>query len=149
MNKLRFLDTEKDKDFIDEFNKNSKLNNLTIKQENWFNNFISRDLSVKVLDNIINSDEDCIILKNSIDFASDSLFCEWGYSIDFDRNELIVHKGFNKTPLDETDYFYPLDMVKNNYYAIRDIKSFDLDNLPDIEEMLKLDKCEDIAVDED
>lgn len=137
--KIRFLDHEKDKDFINEFDENSKKKELTIKQEDWYNKYISRDLSAKVLYNIANSEEESIVLKNNISFVADSLFCEWAYVIDFDRNELIVFKGFNQIPLTEENYFYSLDKEHHEYYAVIEVKIFDLDNLPDVNELLNID----------
>lgn len=32
---------------------------------------------------------------DSLDFAADSLFCEWGYLVNFDTNRLEVYEGFN------------------------------------------------------
>lgn len=45
-------------------------------------------------------------LHNSIDFASDSLFCEYAYVIDFDKNTFEVCKGFAATPLDPSERFF-------------------------------------------
>ena len=36
-----------------------------------------------------------IATTNGYDFASDSLFCEWAYVIDFDKNAFEVYKGLN------------------------------------------------------
>jgi hypothetical protein len=79
-------------------------------------------------------------LKNDIDFAKDSLFCEWAYVVDFDKNTFEIYQGFNQQPLNESDRFYSTDMDKNGYYPVRKIKEYDLSNLPDNETFIK--ECE-------
>lgn len=74
-------------------------------------------------------------------FAADSLFCEWAYVIDLDKMTFEVFKGFNKEPLVEGDRFYELQdkliaekAAKGRqveYYPVKLVKSYDLNNLPD------------------
>jgi len=95
---------------------------------------LSRDAGADVL-SIIDKSEGCI-LKDSISFASDSLFCEFAYIIDFDTNILEVLRGFSKSPLDKSERF--ADFPKSDeYYPIRSWKKFDLSNLPAEDEFLK------------
>ena len=42
----------------------------------------------------------------SLNFAGDSLFCEWAYVIDLDKETVECFKGFNTTPLTPEDRFY-------------------------------------------
>jgi hypothetical protein len=66
------------------------------------------------------------------DFAADSLFCEWCYVIDLDKGSFEVFRGFNKTPLTEEDRFYYLsDKIKNDYYPVKILTSYSLNDLPD------------------
>ena len=46
---------------------------------------------------------------NDLDFAADSLMCEWCYVIDLDEGVFDVHEGFNEQPLTEKDRFYFLE----------------------------------------
>lgn len=58
-------------------------------------------------------------VHNQIDFAADSLFCEWAYMVDLVERKLRCFKGFNKSPLTESDFFYFLsDKSRGGYYPI-------------------------------
>lgn len=104
---------------------------------------LTRDNGANILELIMESkDEGNLWVNDSTEFAADSLFCEWAYVIDLDKNVFEVYEGFNKTPLTINDRFYYLtpESEKENerkksyggesYYPIRIIKSYDLDNLP-------------------
>lgn len=104
---------------------------------------LSRDNGADILQMIMESEEKTNWVNDSSDFAADSLFCEWAYIIDLDKNVFEVYEGFNTTPLTIEDRFYPL-MVEadkenqrrndygsdSSYYPIRLKKSYDLNNLP-------------------
>lgn len=91
---------------------------------------LSRDTGASILNEIALGN--IKTLKNSLSFAGDSLFCEWAYIIDLDKNTLEVYEGFNKKPLEKNDRFYGLENVKSSddYYPIKLLHSFDLNNLP-------------------
>lgn len=103
---------------------------------------LSRDTGAKILQ-LISSSENGLKLQNELDFAADSLFCEWAYVIDFDINKLEVYEGFNKNPLGSNDRFFNLKSNPNSmetdskYFPIKIVKSYDLDNLPTLEQMVK------------
>jgi len=87
-------------------------------------------------------------LKNSLGFVWDSLWCEWAYVIDFDKNTFEVYKGFNHEPLDSSERFYsanalvlPDDISKSDgYYAVKFSASWPLNALPTLEELVA--KCD-------
>jgi hypothetical protein len=68
------------------------------------------------------------------EFPKDSLFCEWCYVVDFDKNTFEVYKGFNTEPLKEEErFFIDPSLVKERdtkYYPVKFLASFDLFNLP-------------------
>lgn len=80
-----------------------------------------------------------------LDFAADSVFCEWGYCLDLDLNTYEVYKGFNTTPLTETDRFFHLESLSRTsssdgtvYHPIRCVGSFPLQNLPTSNDFLNI-----------
>lgn len=79
-----------------------------------------------------------------LNFAADSLFCEWGYVIDLDKKTFEVFKGFNEEPLTENERFFFLsDKIRNEkYYPIKFVASFDLENLPNDNNFLELTEKE-------
>lgn len=101
---------------------------------------LSRDTGAGILKIVANATGE-IKLENNSDFSQDSLFCEWAYVIDFDKNTFEVYRGFNEAPLDESDRFYTDNQEDDNgLYPVRLIKSFDLSALPSEEEFLEI--CE-------
>lgn len=82
-------------------------------------------------------------LINQEDFVKDSLFCEWAYVIDLDKNTFEVYKGFNKSPLNKNERFYSKEPDSGGYYPVELLKSYSLDDLPDNDEFEKLGDSED------
>ncbi len=110
---------------------------------------LSRNTAAKVLQMIQDSPEG-LKLSSSLNFAADSLFCEWAYLIDLDRNILGVYEGFNKEPLNESDHFYFLQNSKEagdekmgkDYFPVKLKASYSLSELPEQEEFLETEKNE-------
>ena len=119
----------KDKEFIDKVNST----------EDWPSIYplLSRDTNgASILKYLNNPDYGHYGMKFDLDFASDSLFCEWCYVIDFDSNTLEVYKGFNCEPLAEGERFYLKDDEGYQsggggiYYPVKLYMTYDLDDLP-------------------
>jgi len=99
--------------------------------------YMSRDHGAKILDLIMKSKGE-VLLNNSIDFAGDSLFCEWAYLIDLDNNTLECYSGFNKEPLTEDQRFKDSPIEKDTeYLPIKCLKKYPLDNLPTKRQFVK------------
>lgn len=69
------------------------------------------------------------------DLVFDSLWCEWGYVIDLDRNTFEVYRGMNQEPIDENERFYDGNVPHEapgggGYYPLRLVHSYRLDDLP-------------------
>lgn len=147
LSKIRFLDAEgRDKEIIESYNANApqwsnEQDKRTAEQRRWFRSYISRDLGAEILASVANSTDDEIILSNSIDFAGDSLMCEYAYVIDLDKNTLEVFKGFNHKPLDASERFFDAKtkdcsrVSSEPYYPVRLAKSYPLDVLPTVGQM--------------
>ena len=91
--------------------------------------WLSRDCGAEILQSILDGEADGVSLAES--FAKDSLFCEWAYVIDLDKNTFEVYKGFNKTPTVEGDRFHSATANDSGYYPVQLIRSWPLSALPD------------------
>jgi hypothetical protein len=98
--------------------------------------YLTRDNGANILQMIMDGEEDEIWITDSTEFAGDSLFCEWAYLVDLDKNKLEVYEGFNKEPLTIEDRFFNLTDKDSEYYPIKLKKSYDLNNLPLEDEFL-------------
>ncbi|MDY6957557.1 MAG: hypothetical protein SVK08_00235 [Halobacteriota archaeon] len=84
--------------------------------------------------------EDGLPIFQDLEFAADSIFCEWAYLIDLDNGTFEVFEGFNHDKLKKGDRFYFLmkkapgnDVHRESYWPIKLAKSYPLDDLPDPE----------------
>lgn len=96
---------------------------------------LSRDHGANILNLIYEGDINDLIDNSS--FANESLFCEWGYVIDFDTNVFEIFQGFNKKKITKGRFISNKD--EGEYEPIILIKSYKLDDLPDVEKFL--DDC--------
>lgn len=96
---------------------------------------LQRDMGADILEEIQDS-ENGLKLQNSISFAGDSLFCEWGYVIDLDNKTFEVYEGFNKQKLEDTERFVSYKQQDSEYYPIKLKKSYSFDSLPTQEQFL-------------
>jgi hypothetical protein len=94
----------------------------------------SRDTGAKILQFVMSNDQP-MGMYNMIDFAGDSLFCEWAYVIDLDQHTFEVYEGYNKSPLvDKDERFYNAPQYNPEYYPVHLLAKFDIRNtIPDDE----------------
>ena len=104
----------------------------------------SRDNGAKILEMIIYTKEDDLWLHDSTEFAADSIFCEYAYVIDLDKNNLEVYVGFVKKPLAKKERFYFLTETAkkehrddSKFYPIKLAAKYSLDALPTVAKMEK------------
>ncbi|QIG76179.1 hypothetical protein EVC24_158 [Rhizobium phage RHph_I4] len=103
---------------------------------------LSRDTGAKILTMLMESSGPLRVYSD-ISFIGNSLFCEWAYVIDLDRNTFEVFEGFNKTETGAHSRFpsgSPLvaDDRADGYHPCRLLKVYKLDALPTDEDFLKL-----------
>jgi len=151
-NILKFLTTYDKEKFLNNLDKYVRFGTKEELDEEWKQQELypelSRDTGSEIL-KIIQKTKKNLLLSNSIDFAADSLFCEYAYVIDFDKNTFEVYKGFNHVFLDSTERFaflvkksedeHILDKLTGDiedYFPVKFLKSFDLDSLPNREDFL-------------
>lgn len=95
---------------------------------------LHRDTGCEILDMIRWGE--CRGVNLNVDFGADSLFCEWAYVLDLDRNVLEVYRGFQTEPHSDGRWAkYPVcDEERRNhktvYYPIRLVKEYPFDDLP-------------------
>lgn len=103
-----------------------------------------RDMAAEVLQEIYKGNVN--ELDNSESFAADSLFCEYAYVIDLDKNTFEIYEGFNKEPLSESERFYYLQAKnkhvakhrgESQYYPVKHLKTYSLNSLPTEEAFLQ------------
>ena len=82
---------------------------------------LSRDTGADVLRVVYEAEKPEVFLNP--DFAGDSLFCEWAYVLDLDREVLEVYRGFNKRPLEPGARFYGFETKcgdrHEDYYPVK------------------------------
>jgi hypothetical protein len=103
---------------------------------------LHRNTGAGILQLVADSEEEKIPVDLAIEFAADSLFCEWAYVIDFDIDALEVYKGFNKEPVPADSrfaQFAPDDhpALEDKYYQVALAHSWKLSSLPSQEEFLQ------------
>lgn len=98
--------------------------------------YLTRDHGAEILQ-LVHDARDEVLLKDAINFAGDSLLCEWAYVVDLDRRTFEVFRGFNKAPLDPSERFASAPLDHPEYQPVRRLVTFNLDALPDEAAFLK------------
>ena len=98
---------------------------------------LSRDCGAFVLELILAGEVDCVKLEQS--FAASSLFCEWAYVLDLDRNVLEVYEGFVKEPHEGQRFSSLPRDEEEEYYPIKLLREFPFAELPaTVEEYIEI-----------
>ena len=97
--------------------------------------FDSRDWGAKILAGIAICEDNKIVLQDSSTFIMDSLFCEYAYVIDLDKNTFEVYKGFNTKPVPAEERFADMKIEevekgREQYYPCTHLITYSLDALP-------------------
>lgn len=88
---------------------------------------------------------ECGYILDASDFPRDSLFCEWGYMVDFDKRQFEVYKGFNQGATEGR--FADRTGSEKDYNPITLVAVYSFDELPSDENFLndcagrKCDDC--------
>ena len=122
--------------------------------------FLTRDNGASIL-SLLNdaSTEENLWIHDNSEFAADSLFCEWAYVIDLDKETFEVYKGFNQTPLEKTERFYYLQEQNKHYverrgdddqyYPVKHVMTYKLSELPNTETFIEeIDNLTNVEEDE-
>ncbi|MET3536703.1 hypothetical protein [Chryseobacterium limigenitum] len=97
----------------------------------------SRNLGGAILDKLLEyQNESEIVLIDSEKFAADSIWCQWAYVVDLDKNTLEVYGGLNESGISQKDRFFHLHNPKDRIRPVKIIKTFSLDRLPDAEKFI-------------
>jgi len=99
----------------------------------------SRDTGADILRLVANfrptSENRKLLLTNDLDFAGDSLHCEWAYVVDLDKRTFEVYEGFCKTPT-VGQRFSDFKHDDANFFPVQLVKSFELEALPTSKEFI-------------
>lgn len=147
LDKVRKLTKETEDKIIEEYRLIDTKNKMDIDYPE-----ISIDTGYEILSLILDNKKEDIYIRDSLNFAANSLFCEWCYVIDFDKNTYEVYEGWNKDPLDIGERFKFLETTENLnlwegksyiYYPVKLLTIFNLSDLPDKEQFLNSCNLED------
>jgi hypothetical protein len=101
---------------------------------------LHRDTAAKILQLVADGKATKVSIQPN--FVTDSLFCEYAYVVDLDKQTFEVYKGYNKTPLTPEDRFYKApvegeEVAPRGYYPVKLMHSFSLAELPTPAEFLE------------
>jgi hypothetical protein len=107
--------------------------------------FLGRDHGAQILDMVYKAPKRVknaadeyepleILLRDSSDFAGDSLLCEYAYVIDLDKETFEIYKGFNKKPVPKRERFAKTSIDeksgKQGYTQVKHVKTYSLKKNP-------------------
>ena len=76
-------------------------------------------------------------LYSRLEFAANSLWCEWAWVIDLDKLTFEGYRGYNKEPLTEEDRFWFLrEHEEEGYHGVKLVYDVSLKQLPTDEEFV-------------
>jgi hypothetical protein len=140
LKQVRFIDKTKEKEikaFCESIgSKDGWMNGEQAKLYHEKYPLLTRDNGADILNLLYNfPDGETAWIHNERAFAADSLFCEWAYVIDLDKEVLEVYEGFNQQPLGKGQRFKGMKLREYNsgdtYYPVRCIKKFKFSELPE------------------
>lgn len=112
----------------------------------WMDPWLSRDAGSKILHYVLDGAADGVRL--SVEFAADSLFCEWAYVLDLDTEVLEVYTGFQKAAHSD-GRFASLASKEGEYFPVRLLRSLPMSALPSDAEFLQFESKDEDSEDED
>lgn len=133
LSKEKLLEEFKNKIRASEFFSEEAYNSM---DEKYLNIGVGVDILRKVLHS-----EAGFKTVNSLDFAADSLWCEWAWVIDLDKETFEGYRGFNQSyPLSENERFYFLEGSEHTsgYHPVRFVKAWEFKGLPDDNKFIKI-----------
>lgn len=138
VDEVSFLTKEEFDFLIKEIDEHKKWNSHYSIRDNYPE--LSNEIGPDILKNILFKNTKKLV--NGLNFAANSLFCEWAYVIDLDKDTFEVFKGFNEFPLDKSERFYFLERTQSidGYYPVKLLATYSLDDLPDENDLCKLNE---------
>jgi len=134
--KLRALvhitDKQVEKKLKEEFNVAFGSNGIPVKIYDKFSERypqLSIDTGADIL-KIIQEKPEGLEIVLDLEFANNSLYCEWAYVIDLDKDQFEIYTGFNKVPLPEGERFKSKSANSDGYYPVKLVATYPLGNLP-------------------
>lgn len=100
---------------------------------------LSRNTGCDILQNVL--DANGLELRDNMDFGIDGLMCEWAYIIDLKNNVLEVYAGFKSSEVGDAGYWKG-ENDDSGYAPVQKIASYNLDDLPSNEDLIRLDSDE-------
>lgn len=139
LSELRFMSNDEINDLMRRYHRD-KDGFMTVEDSDRLRNerpALHRDTGVDILEMIQAGLVRDHVLYNSLEFAADSLWCEWAWVIDMDKRTFEGYAGYNHEPLTEADRFWFLrDHEYGDCHGVKLVYEVSLKQLPTDEEFL-------------